>query len=37
MEWEHLLAAIAVVAISIGLATLSYIYFETPIRRYAAS
>jgi peptidoglycan/LPS O-acetylase OafA/YrhL len=36
-EWEHLLAAIAVLAISVGLATLSYIYFETPIRRYAAT
>jgi peptidoglycan/LPS O-acetylase OafA/YrhL len=36
-EWEHLLAAIAVLAIAVGLATLSYIYFETPIRRYAAA
>jgi len=36
-EWEHWLAAIAVLAISVGLATLSYIYFETPIRRYAAA
>jgi peptidoglycan/LPS O-acetylase OafA/YrhL len=36
-EWEHLLAAIAVLAIAVGLATLSYIYVETPIRRYAAT
>jgi peptidoglycan/LPS O-acetylase OafA/YrhL len=33
---EHLLAAIAVIAIAVGLATISYIYFERPIRRYAA-
>lgn len=32
----HLFAAIAVLAISLGLATLSYIYFEAPIRRYGA-
>lgn len=34
---EHLLAATAVIAIAIGLATISYIYFESPIRRYAAT
>jgi len=34
---EHLLAAIAVLAIALGLATLSYIYFESPIRRYGVS
>lgn len=33
---EHALAAIAVLAIAFGLATLSYIYFESPIRRYGA-
>src|SRR3954453_2427034 len=32
----HLFAAIAVIAISLGLATVSYIYFEAPIRRYGA-
>ncbi len=36
-EWSHLLVAVAVVTVSIGLATLSYIYFETPIRRRAAA
>lgn len=34
---EHLLAAIAVLAISVGLAALSYIYFENPIRRYGVA
>lgn len=33
---QQLLAAIAVIAIALGLATISYIYFESPIRRYAA-
>jgi len=32
-----LLVAVAVVTVSVGLATLSYIYFETPIRRRAAA
>jgi peptidoglycan/LPS O-acetylase OafA/YrhL len=36
-EWSHLLVAVAVVTVSIGLATLSYVYFETPIRRRAAA
>jgi peptidoglycan/LPS O-acetylase OafA/YrhL len=31
---EHLLAAIAVIALATGLATISYIYFESPIRRF---
>jgi peptidoglycan/LPS O-acetylase OafA/YrhL len=31
------LAALGVMAIAIGLATLSYIYFESPIRRYGAA
>jgi peptidoglycan/LPS O-acetylase OafA/YrhL len=36
-EPVHLLAAIGVLAIATGLATLSYIYFEKPIRRYGAA
>jgi peptidoglycan/LPS O-acetylase OafA/YrhL len=32
----HLLAAIGVLTIATGLAIVSYIYFESPIRRYAA-
>jgi peptidoglycan/LPS O-acetylase OafA/YrhL len=31
------IAALGVIAISVGLATLSYRYFETPIRRYGAA
>jgi peptidoglycan/LPS O-acetylase OafA/YrhL len=33
----QLVAAVAVMAIAIGLATISYVYFEKPIRRYAAA
>jgi peptidoglycan/LPS O-acetylase OafA/YrhL len=31
---EHVLAAIAVITLAVGLATISYIYFESPIRRF---
>ena len=34
---EHLLAAVGAAAITIGLATISDIYFERPIRRYGAN
>jgi peptidoglycan/LPS O-acetylase OafA/YrhL len=33
----HLLAAVGVMTIAVGLAIVSYIYFESPIRRYAAA
>jgi peptidoglycan/LPS O-acetylase OafA/YrhL len=34
---EQLLAGIGVAAITLGLATISYIYLELPIRRYGAA
>jgi peptidoglycan/LPS O-acetylase OafA/YrhL len=34
---QQLLAGFGVVAITLGLATISYIYFERPIRRYGAA
>lgn len=33
--WAHLIAALGVIGISIGLAILSYFYFEKPIRVFA--